>query len=42
MPAVLGLKVPVVAFVIPVPLHVPPGVAAVKLNAAAVEHTLAG
>ena len=32
-PAVAGLKVPLVPEVIPVPVHVPPAVAAVKLNA---------
>ena len=41
-PAVAGLNVPVVALVIPGQPQVPPGVAACKLKAAAVEHTLGG
>jgi hypothetical protein len=38
-PDVAGLKVPVAALVIPVPLHVPPPVAALMLNAVAPEQT---
>ena len=37
-PAVAGLKVPVLALVMPVPLHVPPGVDATKLIAAPETH----
>ena len=36
-PAVAGLNVPVAPFVIPVPVHVPPGLTAVKLTLAAFE-----
>ena len=37
-PAVAGLNVPKEAFVMPVPLQVPPAVAAIKLNAGDVKH----
>ena len=36
-PAVVGLNVPVVPFVIPIPVHVPPGLTAVKLTLDAFE-----
>ena len=42
IPAVAGSKVPFEAFVIPVPLHVPPAVAADKLKEAAPTHTIVG
>lgn len=40
-PAVAGLNTPVAALVMPVPLHVPPEVAACKVIGAAVEHIFA-
>ena len=37
-PATAGLNVPALVLVIPVPLHVPPGWAAVRFNAGELEH----